>query len=528
MKNVRTFTDVTWSAGLDSPWDFINNPYDDIGTDDYWDIDVSGNTNNGYPFHCQEETLVTWNGSVDSDWHNDANWSGSLEVPSPQKNVTIPSAPANQPVISSGADCNNLTIDAGATLTIQSQASGTGSLITYGAITNNGTVNIQQYVTDGAWHLISSPNNVATASTFAGNYMQNWDETTATWTDIVEPTTPLVPAKGYSLWGTTAKATTYTFTGTPNTGNQNMAVTYTSNGSENIGANLLGNPFPSSIDWSGLDDTWGAVYYYNGTGYDSWNNGAGSGSQYVPPMQGFFVVVGGAGNFELDNGDRAHNIQPYYKSVKNNILVLETKSKNYSDKLYIGIDEAANPDFDLKQDAYKFMSGTGGLSELYSFSGDKILSIDVRPECSTIQLGFNNSEAGFYNIGICDVAAIEEATLEDTKTNTFHDLTKSSYHFSWGAGDDEKRFKLHLNQVGVEESVDNENDILIYASGKQVSVKSRENGEVVILDVTGRVVLRKAIAGLTLNTISTNLKSGMYVVAVVSGGSRVARRVFIK
>ena len=48
MKNVRTFTDVAWSAGLSSPWDFVDNPYDDIANDDYWDIDVS--INDGYPY----------------------------------------------------------------------------------------------------------------------------------------------------------------------------------------------------------------------------------------------------------------------------------------------------------------------------------------------------------------------------------------------------------------------------------------------------------------------------------------------
>ncbi len=48
MKNVRTFTDVSWSAGLDEPWDFVGNPYGDIGTDNIWDIDPA--VNNGYPF----------------------------------------------------------------------------------------------------------------------------------------------------------------------------------------------------------------------------------------------------------------------------------------------------------------------------------------------------------------------------------------------------------------------------------------------------------------------------------------------
>ena len=49
MKNVRTYTDTAWSSGLDSPWDFVTNPYDDVGTDDHWNMDGL-RTNDGYPF----------------------------------------------------------------------------------------------------------------------------------------------------------------------------------------------------------------------------------------------------------------------------------------------------------------------------------------------------------------------------------------------------------------------------------------------------------------------------------------------
>ncbi|MCK4639941.1 MAG: T9SS type A sorting domain-containing protein [Candidatus Marinimicrobia bacterium] len=47
MKNVATFTDLS-TVGLVSPWDFVGNPYDDTGYDNYWDVD--GSINDGYPF----------------------------------------------------------------------------------------------------------------------------------------------------------------------------------------------------------------------------------------------------------------------------------------------------------------------------------------------------------------------------------------------------------------------------------------------------------------------------------------------
>jgi hypothetical protein len=48
MKNVRTYTDVAWSEGLSSAWDFVGNPYGDAGNGDIWGIDPD--VNDGYPF----------------------------------------------------------------------------------------------------------------------------------------------------------------------------------------------------------------------------------------------------------------------------------------------------------------------------------------------------------------------------------------------------------------------------------------------------------------------------------------------
>ncbi|MCD4828995.1 MAG: T9SS type A sorting domain-containing protein [Candidatus Cloacimonetes bacterium] len=47
MQDVATFTSLA-TTGLDEPWDFVGNPFDDTGVEDYWNID--GTTNSGYPF----------------------------------------------------------------------------------------------------------------------------------------------------------------------------------------------------------------------------------------------------------------------------------------------------------------------------------------------------------------------------------------------------------------------------------------------------------------------------------------------
>ena len=47
MKNVSTYTSLS-TPGLDFPWDFVGNPFDDFGNEDIWDIDEE--INDGYPF----------------------------------------------------------------------------------------------------------------------------------------------------------------------------------------------------------------------------------------------------------------------------------------------------------------------------------------------------------------------------------------------------------------------------------------------------------------------------------------------
>jgi len=47
MQDVATYTSLE-TVGLEEPWDFVGNPFDDIGNEDYWDIDDE--INDGYPF----------------------------------------------------------------------------------------------------------------------------------------------------------------------------------------------------------------------------------------------------------------------------------------------------------------------------------------------------------------------------------------------------------------------------------------------------------------------------------------------
>lgn len=79
-------------------------------------------------------TSTTWNGSVDTDWFDQNNWSAG--VPTELMDAIIPSAPSNQPTINGEGTTNDITIDVGATLTF----AGDDSLNIYGNWLLNGSM----------------------------------------------------------------------------------------------------------------------------------------------------------------------------------------------------------------------------------------------------------------------------------------------------------------------------------------------------------------------------------------------------
>ena len=91
-----------------------------------------------------------------------------------------------------------------------------------------------------------------------------------------------------------------------------------------------------------------------------------------------------------------------------------------------------------------------------------------------------------------------------------------------------KTFKLHLDAVGIEETPASESSIFVYAADDQIFIKGAEKGQVIVLDMMGRIVLEESISGSELTTIPANLETGVYVVSVYSGTEIKTEKVFIK
>ncbi|RXP46213.1 T9SS C-terminal target domain-containing protein [Lutibacter sp. HS1-25] len=261
----------------------------------------------------------------------DGNWVPSNpEGISTTGDIVILSGNTN---ISSDTECNNLTINPGAgltvdtgttltvnNLTLESTSNKYASLILDGTIT--GTVNYERYTNiigsgaTGGNDLVSPPlsgqpfddfltantgilavNGTQTVAAFAPfNNNSNAYENFAT-----NNTTPLLAGKGYRA--ATTNGSPLIFTGTVNTGTVPVNI--------NVGTgspwNLIGNPYPSYLDFATFFSTnktlfetgvYQAVYGYNGSGWTIWNQATiddTSITELFAPGQGFYVKSAAAG-----------------------------------------------------------------------------------------------------------------------------------------------------------------------------------------------------------------------------------------
>ncbi|MCD4673373.1 MAG: hypothetical protein K8R77_11985, partial [Anaerolineaceae bacterium] len=386
-----------------------------------------------------------WNGMADNNWDNPGNWHNG--VPNDMLNAEIPDVSglkASFPVITGLATCNNLFIYAGAsleigttgaltvngtltnngTLTVKSDATGTGSLIESSGV--NATV--ERYYTGSQWHFISSPISGATANMFLGLYLQYHTESTNQYTDITDPLTALNVMQGYALWNNiNAKAQ---FIGTLNTGSYGSANNLTRSGTppppeDTLGWNLMGNPYPSSIDWN-ASPGWtktnvNATIYIEASGnWATWNGTAGTngGTQYIAPGQGYFVEVTAnqsLGTLICDNSVKIHNPTTFFKNTVNNMVRFLAEGNGKTDETVILFDEDATEEFDGNYDAHKFFAYDVSYPQIYSIA-DKNIAINTLPETEWVQLGFKAGISGEYTISATEINDISSVWLEDTFT----------------------------------------------------------------------------------------------------------------
>jgi len=454
-------------------------------------------------------------------------------------------------------------------LVIKSDASGTGSLITSSSplataeryLTNYGSIDDKKY------HMISSPVTAqaiqpvfvaAPPSSYDDFY--KYDETATSnpwintkdgdgnWNSTFE--SGFVVGRGYLVSYKDIPVSPRSFNGILNSypSGSPLVITCTYTGNAGKGWNLIGNPFSSALDWDqvirgdGMDN---ALYYYDAATqnylyYIDINGGIGTGSRYIPAMQGFMVHAKSTGTHTvtLNNDMRVHNSQNFYKSGESlpGSLSLTVSSGDFEDAAFVYFHEGATTAFDGSYDAYKLSSYNEQVPTIYTISSDnQNVAINGLPELTEdlqIPVWFKAGTVGTFTL-TADVANMPATVfLKDLKTGTDQNLrVNPEYTFTAGDLEASGRFLLHFSALGVDNG-GNADGLNIYTSGNGIFITSGGNlpvpGDIFVYNLMGQQILHQKMAEGSLSKITINGPSGYYLVKVVTGQKTFTGKVFIR
>ncbi len=513
-----------------------------------------------------EENITTWTGgAATTDWNTAGNWSDG--TPNASTSAVIPAAKASVEIAADQtADCYNLTVEG--SLTIQSDATGMGSLITNGTVSGTATYNL--YVSkydnsaDYKYHYISSP---VTAQSIRPDFVANtpatnvdflkWEPQTGdlgtwintkngtSWNDDFEDN--FVVGRGYMV--AYPSIGTKAFTGILNTGDINLVTT------TNLyqGWNLIGNPYPSYLDWdevalsaTNMDL---ALYYYDNDNeeYNAYIRVDGdavttnTATKEIPPLQGFMVYSSDASGqaLTLSNSHRIHGTQGYFKEEKelqNPVLKLNLQKDERGSEMAVVIYGGATEAYDSKYDAFKVLSYNQTVPEIYSMTSEETkLAINTRNAGEgefVIPVSVKYGTDGEFAINVSEFANLGEwkVTLEDKMSNEFTELSSaSSYVFTASTSDAADRFLLHFKSTTAVEDMETL-DASIYTYDHKIYISGLDavnNATVELFTVDGRRILAEQFAGAPVVQIGQELPLGCYVVRLTSENQTMSKKIVL-
>ncbi len=317
----------------------------------------------------------------------------------------------------------------------------------------------------------SSPisNATSTILNVPTNPLYYQDEAGRAYVKVAASGTAITVGKGYIVRSATDNL--FKFSGTPNTTSYS---TPSIPRADNKHFYLLGNPFPSVINWDAIDKSSNisSTIWYRScdtVGHmvtaDTWNSttqiGTGNNGVQVdgkiPPMQSVWVqcAVDGSGSLTIPTSVRTHSwgTANFFKSSAKqtkDVLRLYLYSSTNRDETVVVQSESAQNKFE-DWDSQKLFNNDPTIAEVYTLSPERynlvIQSVKPIKKDSTIHLGVNVGTEGDYKFvaNFSDGLIGSAIYLEDKQLNVTHDLVANpEYLFHSLIIKDTSRFLVHF------------------------------------------------------------------------------------
>lgn len=481
--------------------------------------------------------------------------------------VDVPTSVNSINVASGG----KVTLNAGQTLTagtftLQSDATGTGTFVDNGGTLNATTTNVNQYLTSGRNWYMSSPVTGTTTSAInaiTGSSIVSYDEVHGTSAPWVTESYTLTPGKGYIVVSPVNLNPTITFSGTLNTGTQPISLTRTS-GQTKEGFNLVGNPYPSYINWDSATKTnvgltiWYRTENTSGTYvFDTYNSGVGTNNNQsgavtglIPPMQAYWVRVNSGsttGSISLDNSMRSHattstTALKSKSTVDSNqqLLRLQVSNGINSDEAIVVFNPNASNGFD-DYDAPKISNDDATIPELYTFAGTEQVAINalnsVTPN-QEIPLGFTTGQSNTFTIKATQVSKFDanaNIILRDNLLNIEQDITNGNgYSFTSDTTNTASRFSVIFKSSSITTELNRgltEQNVSVYSNaGNQITVNRNadlgQEGIITVCNLIGQKLISAPTKGVS-TTLNKKFYPGVYLVTINIMNKSITKKLII-
>ena len=511
---------------------------------------------------------ASWTGNISTAWSGSSNWSDGV-VPTASCDIIIPSGTTFSPSVNltpaSPAVCNDLTISAGAVLTIAAgkaltvngaltNNAGTGGLIIESGgsmLHNSDNVNgtVKTYLTGEPfpadpdpctmYHLVSvplNPSHNSVSGLFAGGYLYGHVPADNSWLSLGTSTTnDLNEQNGFLVYFTANS--TLSFAGPLNNGTFSPVVTYPGLPDNNNFA-LVPNPYPSKIDWNAADgwtktNIGASIWIFNDGNYGVWDGTSGThgATRYIAPGQAFFVqTTASSPALTMTNAVRTHETAIFFKNgntVENQLRVLASGNET-ADELLIGFKPDCSDIYNPLEDALKIY-GSSGVPQIYTSAGETPMTINnlAQPTgTKTVAMSFECEKAGEYSLSFSQIETFAtgiQITLIDELTNQTINLSNQSvYTFIHNTENAANRFKLVFGgTIGINEPANLPGNLWIAGNTLYIAAPklSGQTGLVEVYNISGQKLMSKTILLSELSTIELKCKG--FVVARLTTGNEV-------
>jgi hypothetical protein len=406
------------------------------------------------------------------------------------------------------------------------------------------------------------PNIFGYDETRVGTVVNNQPAFDKGWFAPLAASTPMSVNRGYTV--RIPNSALVDFVGTFNNAAQSSG-TLSRGIDPNAGWQLLGNPYPSPLDWStvtgaqlpGMDN---AMYVFQATGvyvgnYRSYVNGIGA-SPLINAGQGYFTRVttpGGSGSVNLTNANRVTTFGPQPTFGRGTAdtrsqLKLQVLGAGIEDEAYLYFEQGATAGVDVAYDAVKLANPSG--LNLASRLGNQELAINGLPSLIgardiLVPLSLRAPQAGSFSFEVADLANFGSATvyLRDAATGREQQLSAGTrYAFTLAtalAGD--TRFALVFRPSGVTatHSAFEAGLVSVYPNPAHARfavllppVAGQKVVQATLLNALGQTVQTRAIAltaaGATAEFDTRALAAGVYVLRLQAGQQLLTKRVVVE